>query len=777
MSRTIGPMSSSTTHHSPSHALDIPLHPIEPPSFALTARSPPTSAGSQISSRQSIATTSSESSYHSHETQLIKATHLRAQDEMEVQKMLHSVQMSCRIYNPEIEPEHETHTLCDCPVHQYWKRKFERLGVLEMWSKAVLYPGEKAYHDFSHLRLSNNNPYTSIMSSYTLATSSLRGTAKPDPQFHTRFLQETRALDSTLNEKAHADVQNLEPSVNIWELEQLESLVSDMSHTRRQSASGELNVEKSTKRSSFRKAFSVRSSDERTALKIRKRLSGSFKLRSEIIEEEQHRWQDESDRMLVSFYQQQIGISRSVKKLRTHNPIQYLHLLRAGYFEPIPAAWEGPASNPLRFTIDSSAGWRGLTPSWRGYKTTAEERLYWNLKHRPGGDDITKKDLISEFEMAQERMASVAQPHPRYHSPDDICHTQYPSETYSKQMKPPFQANPDPKLSTDNTIILLDACGSMDSTPLKPRYNQYLITALFKSNQPKHQELTKAVLRRFFESLSKQDNNTHGYQFVTFNSQADYFDMINHRNINDVWSRIQFGGLSRVMIGWQKIKELHFQKYSETATYHPMYGWQAGPQTPRLRLILMLGSEIGDMDEFELTLLGAPWAHVTIFLIGVDDCPRHHRRAGRLQRMAHSNPRVSFVEAQGLVPERIVTHELLKSHLGLNISTSEFEDLERQLVELPSPLVQRPQSGQSRSGQSLIELLSVEESVWRRGSQPPNETGIHELPDDQRPVELPATEILTLAQRPAVPNRPPPLPPQSEADYFLDPPPPYTEAE
>ncbi|CAG8427742.1 unnamed protein product [Penicillium salamii] len=782
MNRSISGSTGSPTHpQSPSHTIGINYSPTEPPSYTLAVRSPPTSAGSQVSSRQSFATTSSGSSYRSHETPLVKAAHVRAQDEMEVQKMLHSVQMSCRIYNPEIEPEHETHVLCDCPVHQYWKRKFERLEVLEMWSKAVLYPGEKPYHDFSHLRLSNNNPYANILSSYTLASSSLRGIAKPDPQFHIRFVQQMIALDLSLNEKAEAVVQSAEPSVNIWELERLESLVSDMSHTRRQSAIGELSGERSIKRSTFRKAFSVRSSDERTALKIKKRLSGSFKLRSEIIEEEQHRWPDEADKDFVSCYQERVGISRSVEELRTHSPIQYLHLLQAGYFEPIPVAWEGPMSNPLRFTIDSSAGWRGLTPAWRGYKNTAEERLYWTLRHRPGGESTTKLDLISELDMARERMVSTVQPHPRYHDHEDICRIQYPSETYSKQMKPPSRGNPDRKSPADNTIIMLDVCGSMDSNPLKPKYNQYLIAAFFKSNQPKHQELTKALLRRFVAALSKHDNSTHGYQLVTFSDQAQYVEMVNRWNLDEVWSRIHFGGRSRVMLGWQNIKELHFQKHSETVTYHPMYGWQAGPQTPRLRLVLMLAGEIADMDEFELTLLDASWAYITIFLIGVDDCPRHHRRAGRLRRMADLNSRVSFIEAQGLVSERFVTHELLKCHLGENISMSEFEDLEQQPVELPSPLgprAQRAQPGQSRSEQLPVELHSTdEESAWRRRSGLPHTPGLYELPDDQRPVELPATEILTLTQRPAIPTRPPPLPPQPTPDYLLDPPPPYLEAE
>jgi hypothetical protein len=77
-----------------------------------------------------------------------------------------------------------------------------------------------------------------------------------------------------------------------------------------------------------------------------------------------------------------------------------------------------------------------------------------------------------------------------------------------------------------------------------------------------------------------------------------------------------------------------------------------------------------------LDLLGLSWAHVTIFLIGVDGCPHHHRHANELQRISDVNHHVSFVDAQGNTPERFVTHELLKRHLGYELSMSEFEELE-----------------------------------------------------------------------------------------------------
>lgn len=102
-----------------------------------------------------------------------------------------------------------------------------------------------------------------------------------------------------------------------------------------------------------------------------------------------------------------------------------------------------------------------------------------------------------------------------------------------------------------------------------------------------------------------------------------------------------------------------------------------------LRLLLLLDGEATDMDEFELDLLSLSWVHVTIFLIGVDGCPHHHRHANELQRISEVNHHVSFVDAQGNTPERFVTHELLKRHLGYDVSMAEFEELEQ-----PPPYVE-----------------------------------------------------------------------------------------
>lgn len=56
-------------------------------------------------------------------------------------QLLQQVQYQFRIYNSEIEPEHDTDYPCSCPIHAYMYKKWSRLGVLEMWAKAVMYPG------------------------------------------------------------------------------------------------------------------------------------------------------------------------------------------------------------------------------------------------------------------------------------------------------------------------------------------------------------------------------------------------------------------------------------------------------------------------------------------------------------------------------------------------------------------------------------------------------------------------------------------------------------
>ena len=432
-----------------------------------------------------------------------------------------------------------------------------------------------------------------------------------------------------------------------------------------------------SKISSFRKSLGLKRSED-------KALEMAAKLRAAILSEEAGRWPDSAHRQLVADYQLKVGMAGHIAAMRAQKPLQYLHLLRAGYFEPIPVAWATQASNPLKFSVDASEGWRGITPAWRGYEDLAEERLYWVLNHREGSVGMRMKpDLISAMDMAQRRMAHAVEPPPMYFSPDDTCmqlHTAGDAG-YSKQVMPaPFRAFDRPEKPSDDSMILLDVSGSMDFDPVRPIYDRYLITGYARSTQPKNKDVAKSIIRRFVDALAHHDHQAAttalGYDLVTFANHATHIGAIHHRNFDDMWRRVRVGGGTRVMTGWQKVKELHFQKHCASAVHHPVYGWQAGPQTPILRLLLFLDGEATDMDEFELDLLGLSWAHVTIFLIGVDNCPHHHRHANELQRISDVNHHVSFVDAQGNCPERFVTHELLKRHLSYDISLQEFEEME-----------------------------------------------------------------------------------------------------
>jgi hypothetical protein len=379
------------------------------------------------------------------------------------------------------------------------------------------YKGEKAYTDSKFGYLSNYssyaNPYiNSIMSPYGFFYPRW-GVPTPDPTNHARFIHQTIALNNQLNRQAQIRVDAMEPRQNIWDEASLEdqlsrliiSATNDTSEStpepaeeypaekKRQSifSSSKGDKGKSSKPSklaSFKKSLGIKSTEEKAVLKMQGLLDDYAGLRGEILHEENGRWPDDQWRHLVQMYQEKVGMSKKIADLRVRQPLQYLHLIRAGYFEPIPVAWANQASNPLKFSIEAAAGWRGITPAWRGYEDTAEERLYWVLNHREGSVGMRMKpDFISEMNMARDRMATAVEPPPQYYSPNDTCHIQHTSEGYSKQvMPPPFQAYDRPEMPTDDTMILLDVSGSMDFDPVRPNYQKYLITGYSRSTQPKN---------------------------------------------------------------------------------------------------------------------------------------------------------------------------------------------------------------------------------------------------------------------------------------------------
>lgn len=360
-----------------------------------------------------------------------------------------------------------------------------------------------------------------VISPYGWGQTNWGGPLTPKAGWHEKSIHQTISLNNALNKEAQASVDSKEPRHSIWDDHALDRAMSNIALGEKKKplaapppvdnrdardekarlenreslappSNGASNDRpKTSKLASFRKSMGIKSSDERAVSKVEKQVGHGNALRDQIVAEENGRWPDAEWQQIVLTYQDKVGMTKKIAELRARSPIQYLHLLRAGYFEPIPVAWANQASNPLKFSIESAAGWRGITPAWRGYEDTAEERLYWVLNHRenPEGATLTrlKPDFISELEMARARMAKAVPPPPTYFDAADTCHTQHTSEGYSAQVPPaPFRAYDRPEQASDDTMILLDVSGSMDFQPVRPVYDRYLITRYERGTQPKN---------------------------------------------------------------------------------------------------------------------------------------------------------------------------------------------------------------------------------------------------------------------------------------------------
>ncbi len=343
---------------------------------------------------------------------------------------------------------------------------------------------------------------------------------RPRADLYTEYVRQTIELNAFLNAKAESEINAKEPEVSIWEIDNLAKAANALSLEKsagrsdtpeaswastekgakaqpQQEPLATPSTNKSDRRQSwFKKMIMKKTPEEKEAHRLEKLSARCGTLRNSILQEEHARWPTQDWRRLVADYQNKVGMTRKIAKLREKYPIQYLHLLSAGYFEPIPVAWADQASNPLKFRIEGMEGWRGITPTWRGYEDTAEERLYWVLNHREGTEGARlKPDMISALNMARQRMMCAVEPPPQYFSAADTCHVQHTSSGYSKQvMAPPFRAFDAPETAADDTMILLDVSGSMDFDPMRPNYNDYLITGYSRSTQPKNKgKITNAI--------------------------------------------------------------------------------------------------------------------------------------------------------------------------------------------------------------------------------------------------------------------------------------------
>ena len=125
------------THQNQNSSNGMQLQP--PPAYAPPSGPPPSKA--QNPSGPPPSKTPSKVAVRHHTNQVIEAAKVRAIDEQDMQQVLQNLQYRYGIYNSDIEPEHETDYPCGCPICSYQRRKWQRYGVQDLWSKAVKYPG------------------------------------------------------------------------------------------------------------------------------------------------------------------------------------------------------------------------------------------------------------------------------------------------------------------------------------------------------------------------------------------------------------------------------------------------------------------------------------------------------------------------------------------------------------------------------------------------------------------------------------------------------------
>jgi hypothetical protein len=131
----------------------------QPASYAPPPGTPPSGSNHHIQGSVHSRYTRSAGHARPHTNEVIAAGKLRAINEVsthsdagcyssrakwaqqEMQNWLQRLQYQYRIYNSEIDPEHESDLPCSCPVHQYMRAKWARADTQDRWNAAVLYPG------------------------------------------------------------------------------------------------------------------------------------------------------------------------------------------------------------------------------------------------------------------------------------------------------------------------------------------------------------------------------------------------------------------------------------------------------------------------------------------------------------------------------------------------------------------------------------------------------------------------------------------------------------
>ncbi|CAF1462368.1 unnamed protein product, partial [Didymodactylos carnosus] len=369
------------------------------------------------------------------------------------------------------------------------------------------------------------------------------------------------------------------------------------------------------------------------------------------------------------------------ESLYKNSPHEFKKYLRKGYMEPIPIEW----------VRTQKLAWQ--YPEFSYWETKGEKRLYYILNHALAPDGHRPRGALRPLNIARNcqeiirrgnaRNAQAVKLDPQklrmYRSKYDVF--QNDSETnsneYSKQVNNIIYETRRHALNelaegilagTDHieTMLLLDVSSSMTWNPHQGILGPDGITRYH--DQPANIVLVQSLVHRLLNHMIPRAQKQHPHQIgistVTFSSNGRYVGQLASRNFAaESKNKIQLGGGTQVMQGWQTEKNTYFdqQRKQGHGRYDPVYGWQPTPGMPKLSLLVFLDGEAMDMDEFELELLGETWAYVTIVLVGMENCPHHHNHAIELQRVAENNPHVGFFDVHGRVCERMVVEDLLSS--------------------------------------------------------------------------------------------------------------------
>ncbi|KAJ3088799.1 hypothetical protein HK100_007937, partial [Physocladia obscura] len=395
--------------------------------------------------------------------------------------------------------------------------------------------------------------------------------------------------------------------------------------------------------------------------------------------------------------------------LRESKPATYFKLFNQGYCEPISEAW---ANNR---TLGET--YADILIMKTGFLNLGEERLYYLLNHlKIDGipicpDPIRPLKFNSSFirydaTKRGTQRANLGKPIDSeiirlYASPHDaFLSIPTKSREYSHWM--PHKVNETRKqmpeaLAEDikngseriEIMLLVDMSSSMTVNPQNGVFGRPdgIRRVL---DQPCNIDLVKNLIRRLLKHMvprnTQLDNpgaaSCAGIPKVTFATHAEFIGNLNTKSFDYDWSEkvVQaknFGGIARIMRGWQVVKKTYFEKMQTLGHgyHHPHYGWQATPGMPKLSLLIILDGEPNNICKFKLDLLEENWVLATILLVGYENCPYHHSNAIELERMRKYNLNVECYDVQGHVLERLIVENLLNSVYPYNPPTfSEIVD-------------------------------------------------------------------------------------------------------